>query len=309
MFLNKFKKLFHNFGYKIGSLFLGVLLWYFVQGEEIVEINRKIQINFMTENNMAIRGSKFRTVDATIKGPRVLQSYYTDQSIEANIVIPRGKTGNQEYRIDKHLFQGWNSKLDIIVHDPVISVYVDRKETRTIPVRVITQGLPSSGLTLEKIDAKPNAVTITGPKSEIDRVSEILTEPVDISGAKQSENLESDLIVDPSKGISANPSKVMTIVQLGESRINKQFSSIPIFLEGGNQSTAFSPKFISIVLQGTKKTMDSISRKEIRAFLDVRDLPSGSHRRKIQVKIPQDTTLIETIPNEAVVEVQNSARR
>jgi len=309
MYLQKFSALFHNFGYKVGSLFLGIILWYFVQGEEIVELNRKIQINFITEPQVAIRGSKIRYVDATIKGPRVLQSYYTDQTIETNIIIPKGKIGNQEYRIDKHLFQGWNPKLDIIVHDPVISVFVDRKESRAIPVRVVTQGLPTSGLTLEKVESKPTSVTITGPKSEIDRISELSTAPVDISGAKQSESLEAEIVFDATKGISVTPVKVLTQIQLGESRINKQFSSIPIYLEGGSQSTAFSPKFVSLVLQGTKKTMDSISRKEIRAFLDVRDLTAGSHRRKIQVKIPQDTILIETIPNEAMVEIQNQSRR
>ena len=304
-----FSKLTTNFSYKISSLVLGIMLWYFVQGEEVVELNRKIQINFVVDPTMTVKGTATRYVEATLKGSRVLQSYYTDKPLFAKITIPRGKPGLQEYRIEKQMLDGWNPKLDVLIHDPVLSVYVDQKISRIVPIRVITQGLPSMGKTVEKIELSPSMVTITGPKSEIDRTTEVATLPLEIASLTSSTVLDASIASAVMKGVTTNPSSVKAEVQLGEIRVNRQFTSVPLVVEGGGLATAFSPKFVTIVLQGTKKSIESISRKEIRAFVDVRDLPVGPHQRKIQVKIPQDTTLVETNPSDAAVEIHRSARR
>ena len=302
-------RLTYNLSYKASALLLGSLLWYFVQGEEIVEVNRKIAVNFIVDAGLIVKGSKTRYLEATIKGPRVLHSYYTSQPIEAQLIIPKGKMGAHEFRIEKHMIEGWNPKLDIVIHDPVVSLFIDQKISRSIPIKAMTQGLPGSGMTVEKIELKPNSVLLSGPKSEIDKTPEISTLPLDVSGIKASQSMETALVLDAAKGLTASPERVTAQIQLGESRVNRQFISIPLSMEGASKSTAYSPKFVSIVLQGTKKSIEGIQRKEIRAFVDASELPPGSHRRKIQVKIPVDTTLIETTPGEALVEIQQNQRR
>lgn len=299
-----------NFTYKVSSLALGVLLWYFVQGEEVVEINRKIQVTFVVDPAMTIKGASTRYVEATLKGSRVLQSYQTDKPLQAKVIVPKGKPGLHEFRIEKQMLDGWNPKIDVIIHDPVLSVYIDQKASRMVPVKVITQGLPGLGKTVEKIDLSPSMITISGPKSEIDRTTEVTTLPLEITDLSSSTVLDATIApTTAGRGITTNPTNVKAEIQLGEIRINRQFTSVPLVVEGGGVATAFSPKFVTIVLQGTKKSIESISRKEIRAFVDVRDLPIGPHQRKIQVKIPQDTTLVETNPSDASVEIHRSARR
>ena len=304
-----FKRLTNNLSYKASALLLGSMLWYFVQGEEVVEVHKKIQVNIIVDPGLIVKGAKTRTLEATIKGPRVLQSYYIGQPIEAQLMIPRGKLGAHEFRIEKHMIEGWNPKLDVIIHDPIVSIFVDQKISRSLPIKALTQGLPSSGMTVEKIELKPTNVTLTGPKSEVDRAPEISTSPIDVSGLKASTALEVGLVFDHSKGLTVSPERVSAQIQLGESRVNRQFMSIPLVLEGASKSTAYSPKFVSIVLQGTKKSIEAVGRKEIQAFVDASDLSAGSHRRKIQVKIPEDTTLIETTPSEAMVEIHQNSRR
>lgn len=302
-------RLTYNMSYKATALLLGSMLWYFVQGEEIVEVHKKIAVNIVVDPGLVVKGSKVRYLEATIKGPRVLQSYYISQSVEAQLMIPKGKMGAQEFRIEKHMIEGWNPKLDIVIHDPIVSIFIDQKISRSITLKAMTQGLPGSGMTVEKIELKPNSVMVTGPKSEIDKTPEISTLPLDVSGLKASQSMESGLILDSAKGLTASPERVTAQIQLGESRVNRQFISIPLSLEGASKSTAYSPKFVSIVLQGTKKSIEAVERKEIQAFVDASELPPGSHHRRIQVKIPVDTTLIETMPSEALIEIHQNTRR
>jgi YbbR domain-containing protein len=65
------------------------------------------------------------------------------------------------------------------------------------------------------------------------------------------------------------------------------------------------PRYVSIVIQGTPGILSFIKRTDLRAFLDGRDLIPGQHERKIQVKIPPDTVLIETYPENATVEISS----
>ena len=52
----------------------------------------------------------------------------------------------------------------MVVHDPYIQISTDRKKTRLLPVKHITQGLPADGYTIEKVLIKPNTVTVEGLK-------------------------------------------------------------------------------------------------------------------------------------------------
>ncbi len=48
-------RIFSNFPYKVLSLIIACVIWYIVQGEEILEINRRLDVTFDVPQGLAIR--------------------------------------------------------------------------------------------------------------------------------------------------------------------------------------------------------------------------------------------------------------
>ena len=300
----------HNFAYKLSALILAGLFWYIVQGEEIRDVNVRIQIKITVPEDLAIKGSDSRLKDATISGTRAALASFQKRVLDAAITIPQGKTGLLRYRIDKeYLVQPLDHRLKLTVHDPYVSIYADKKETKKVLVREFLKGVPADGFIIEKSLIKPKYIEITGLKSEVSKIDEILTEPLDVENLNETKTFEARLVNKDFPPQSLSQDKVSVTLVVGEKKINKRFSSVPIEILGSDYLTEVKPGLVSIVIQGTPGILSFIKRKDLEAFIEGRELlPGQKYTKTIQVKIPPDTVLIETFPQSATIEVYNQKR-
>lgn len=283
---------------------MAAIFWYIVQGEEVLEINRKILVHLHVPEGHLIKGSNIRIKDATLSGARVLLGDFSSQPIEAHIKIPEGKSGRLRFRIDKEYISNWNPKIKMTVHDAYITVFVDQKMTRTLPVKEQIQGIPGDGYFIEKITVTPPKVVVSGMKSEVSRLHQILTEAIDLNGLQKSRSYEAALMVQDIQPAELSFEQTVVSVQVGEKKINRRFSNIAIELEGPKYPARIRPNHVSIVIQGTPGVLSFIKPGDLRAFLDASDLRPGRYEKKIQLKIPPDTVLIEAFPEHAIVELR-----
>jgi YbbR domain-containing protein len=294
----------HNLPYKLAALFFAAVFWYIVQGEEVLEINRKIHVYLEVPDNLLIKGSKIRVKDATISGPRVLLAALSAYPLEATIKIPSNKTGKLRFRLDKEYIKNWNPKVKLVVHDAYIHVLVDEKQTRILTIKEHLQGVPADGYIIEKTTIEPDKVIITGMKDDVSRLSKVLTEPIDVSGIQKSVSFEAGITTNDLGPAQLSVEKVKVNIQVGEKKINKQFKNIPIEIEDKTPGARVRPGEVSIIIQGTPGVLSFIKEQDLRAFVDVRDLLPGKYDKKVQVRIPPDTVLIETYPDSVELTIQ-----
>ncbi len=300
---------FRNLPYKLSAVVLACLFWYIVQGEEILEINRRIAVNIKVPEGFLLKGPEIRFKDATLRGSRVLLADFSTRPLEATLKIQEGKSGQLRFRIDKEYIKGWDNRIKLTVHDPYLTVFVDEKMNKKVLVKEFLKGAPSDGYNIEKISIKPNTVTITGLKSDIAKIEEVQTEPIDISDLQGSKTFEAKLVAKdiPESGLSID--KVSVSLLVGEKKVNKRFGSVPVEVVGSEFLTAVKPRYVSIVIQGTPGVLNFVKRSDLEAFVEARELePGKKHSRAIQVKIPPETVLIETFPQTATVEIYNQKR-
>ena len=245
------KTLFYNFQYKITALFLAAIFWYLVQGEEVLEINRKIKVNFKVSEGYLINGPQVVYKDATLNGSRVLLSEFSTGPLEAYIKIPNGELGNLRYRLDKEFIPNWNPRIKLTVHDAYLDVIVDEKMTREVPIKEHLQGIPADGYIVEQTSISPKKVTITGLKSKISKLPHLQTQRLDIKGIQKSQSFEVGLLQDDLEPLELSEEQVTVSLQVGEKKINKSFMNIPIELEGQRFMTKVRPPSVTITIQGT----------------------------------------------------------
>ena len=303
------RRIFSNFQYKVAAVVLAALFWYIVQGEEVLEINRRIQVTIATKDGYMVKGPKIRLKDATLRGPRVLLGDFPTEPIEARINIPAGKTGQLRFRVDKEFIGGWDNRIKLTVYDSYINVLVDEVAKKTVPVREFTKGTPADGFIIEKTTINPPSVVVTGLASELGRITEVVTEPIDIEGLKESKGFKVRLAPKDVEVKNLSTDTVQIDLSIGDQKINKAFDNVPIEVVGSDYMSVANPRYVSIIIQGTPGVLKFIRRGDLEAFVEARDLaPGGKYARTIQVRIPPKTVLIETNPQNVSVEIYNEKR-
>ena len=299
-----------NLPYKITAVILSCMLWYIVQGEEILEVSKRIAVTVAVPDGYTIKGPTLRYKDATLRGPRVLLGQYLEgkKPLDATIKIPPGKAGQLRYRVDRENLTTFDPRVKLTIHDPFIVVTVDEVASKKVTVREVLQGVPAAGYMLEKVVIDPDTITISGLKVDLAKITQVVTEQMNVSGLKQPKVFEVNLVKTGLGDVQFSATRVNVSVSIGEQKVNKKFSSIPIEVVGAEYLTHVRPQFASIVVQGTPGVLSFIKKSDLRAFVDVRDLTPGRYERELQVKIPSETVLIETYPKATSVEIYNQRR-
>ncbi len=302
------KLIFNNFWYKMAALAIAVVIWSVVQGEEIVEVNRRLTVNLVVPEGYMIRGETTRTKDVTLRFPRFIHAEIANRPLEAIINIPKNKTGELRFRVDKEYIRNWDNRVKITVHDAYTIVYLDEATSKTVPVREVLQGAPAEGYIIEKVTLKPNTITVTGLKTEINKINDVVTEVIDINGLRENKVVDANIVVNGLSSKTLSDEKVQMTLQVGDSKINQRFENIPVEVQGNDYMGSVKPKTVSIVIQGKPGILNFVKRTDLQAFVEIRGLAPGKYQKEIQVKIPPDTVLIETFPDKGNVEIYNQKK-
>lgn len=303
-----FSRIFSNLIYKILALVIACVVWYVVQGEEILEINRRLDVTIEVPPGLALREEKSFSRDVTVRGPRVALSDFSSKPIQAVIRIPPGKKGNLRYRIDKEYIPQWDNRIKITVHDPIVNLFVDDRASRSIPVKVVLQGIPKAGVTIQETKAEPAEITITGLKSEIQKQTSIATEAIDISGLTEAKSFPVPIAKSGLADFDYSTQQVVVHVSLGQGKINKTFDSVPIEVIGSERLSNARPRHVSVTIQGTNEAMARLTSKDVQALIDAKDLGPGRYERDVTVKLPQGAMAVGITPKSAVIEIYNQRK-
>ena len=294
----------NNFYYKLTAVGLAFVFWYFVQGEELLEIHRKVRVEFVAPKGYAIQGGNVRFRDTTLVGPRALLGNFSARPLEAQIQLSARSPGPLRFRISRDRLSGLDNRVKLTIHDPFLTVFMDEQLTKRVAVKEYLQGIPAEGYIVEKTVITPSYVVVTGLKSELKKLNFVMTEPIDIAGIQRTRQFETSL---QANGLQASVStnKINVNLQVGEKSVNARFDNIPIeFGEKKGYHVRIRPISVSIVVQGTSGVLNFLTHEDFSAFVDVSELDVGTHESRIQVKIPKDTVLIETVPEIVSIKLQ-----
>ena len=294
-----------NFVYKLLALLVAAFVWILIQGREIIEIDRQVHVSIIVPEGYGVEGKNILTKDATIRGSRARLAKFSRAPLEAAVVIRKQKAANFRVRLDRQHIHKWNNNLKLTVHEPYISIKVDKIIKKELPVEIFLQGVPSNDYIIEKKSVTPEKIEVFGLQRKLTKLQKVATLPVEIDGLERNKSFVVGLLNDD-PDVTYGVEDVEVILQVGGKKINQEFSGIPIkVINLANlQLDSISPATVAITVQGGKEILNFIETKSFEASVDMEGIKAGKHERKVQIKIPEGTVLIETRPEHALVEVQ-----
>lgn len=191
------EKLTENWILKLLSLTFALILWFFVMGEQKVEVGYSVplEISSLPEGMMVANEVPSR-VDVRISGPRTLLVNLKESDISIAVDLKGLQPGTTTFRrLEERLNIPTGLKVTRL-SPSFVDIKLERVRDKKVSVRAILNGIPAEGFRVGTITTNPSRVLISGAESELKDVSEVTTEPVDIEGARESFTLMAPLIYD-----------------------------------------------------------------------------------------------------------------
>ena len=177
-----------NAGLRIISLLLAMFTWLFVKG--ITSDSRTIDgvsLEVRTKPGLAVLQTNASTVSVVVRGTREDVRQVSRQDLSAVVDLTRTNrlgliTVKLTPRSVRHSRRVQVSEID----PPEITVNLDEMITRELQVQPQFAGELPTGLAIERVITKPEAVNVEGPKMLLNRMSSIATLPIDVTGRRTS---------------------------------------------------------------------------------------------------------------------------
>ncbi len=170
-------------GLKVLAFVLAIMMWFFAtyKGQSEMSIEAPVEFKNTPKGHIILKQSTNK-VNLHISGhERLLKAL---RPINARVIVDlsNAKKGENEF---------YFSRSDIVIPGVIkvirleptfIRFGLDELASKTVPVRVPVIGIPERGYKVSHIEVMPPSITIEGARSEINDITLLKTETVDITG-------------------------------------------------------------------------------------------------------------------------------
>lgn len=181
------KKWMNNLSIKILSLILAAILWIVIINVDDPAITRTftsipvtlLNENVIKSNNKVYEIIEGQTVDVKVKGKKSLVDSLTRDDIRAEADLAK-LSDYSEYHsvpIDVSIVKNGAEYLEAStgkIHTLVVKL--EDRQSAKFKVNVVQSGTVEEGYSVGELRAKPNIVTVTGAKSQINKIAEVRVE-------------------------------------------------------------------------------------------------------------------------------------
>lgn len=171
-----------NLWLKLASIFLAVILWFFVMSSGRSVIIKEIPVQYINMPQSLEMVDMAKNVSVVIEGQKRLLSGLNQGDVSVVVDLENMKAGKNSYSLSKKNIKLPKSLLINSISPETLSLTLEERLKKEVSVKPVIVGQPEEGFAVESIKITPERVQIEGPKSLIRRTYILKTEPIDISG-------------------------------------------------------------------------------------------------------------------------------
>lgn len=288
---------------KLISLLLAIGFWFYVVGEESIEITRTVPLEVRMPSpkvSLVKRSTSF--LEVTFQTPRHLLSVLSSGDIRASHEVESvQKAGDYSFNVSAKDFSLPSPDIRITkIFPSLVTVTLDEVIVKKLPVRVDLVGEPAYGYRVDReaIELDPNAALVEGPKAVLENMDAIETEPVQLVGRIRTfrKKVQVRKLADVKVvGEGITDIQIPVVAEFAE----KELTDVPV-RPLGIPSEGYYVKLgterVSFVLKGPRVVLDPLELKDILAYVEVEDLKPGAHEVPLQLILPPDLALRDEAP-------------
>jgi YbbR domain-containing protein len=290
-------RLLANWPAKVLSLAAALLLFFFYRLNRLED--RYISVPLaVSMNDEYVPSSQYpRSVRATLRGESNALFSIQEDAVRASLVLS-GYRAEGQYRAPVQIERRGSAlgvdPLEIRTDPADVSVAMEKRMTKTVPVTPSFKGFLEPGYELVSFELTPSQVEISGPASAIARSGEVQTDFIELAG-RNSDFIVKARIVKKDALVSVNGAdsvEFRAVVQ--RSLAIKSFEGVAIEGEGLESDFALASPLPAGSLRVRSSTTDitGFSPTQGILFVDLSSLrKAGTYAVKVQARAPDGFTI------------------
>jgi YbbR domain-containing protein len=303
---------FRHLGIKLLSLGLALMLWMVVSGQEVVERGLRVPLELQQPPpGLELHDDAPSTVDVRVRGASGTLSRVSPGDVVAVLDLRGARAGRRLFHLTPDQVHAPFGVEVVQVTPPTVAVVFEASASRQVPVEPAIEGHPAPGYIVGKVSAEPATVDMIGPESAVKRVTEAITEPVSVDGARAPVR-ESVTVgfLDPAVRLKT-PRSATVVVDVLPGPQEKLVRERPVHLRNltAGLSAEAVPPVVDVQLRGSRDALNRVSADDISAYVDLARLGAGHYTLTVHADAgaARDAGVIATDP--ATVQVQISRVR
>jgi YbbR domain-containing protein len=299
---------FRHIGLKVLSVVLALCLWMIVSGEETVERGLRVPLELQqVPAGLELTGEVPATVDVRVRGASGALSRLSAGDVFAVLDLRSARSGRRLFPLTPDRVVVPFGVEVVQVQPSALAMAFEPSASRQVPVMPAVDGRPAPGYVVGSLSADPKTVEVIGPESAVRRVTEALTEPVSVSGAR--DRVRQSVIVgliDPSLRLK-NARSAMVTVQIVPAPLERSLPSRPVHLRNlpPNLEAQAIPSAVEVTLRGSREALARVETDDIVAYVDLAGLGPGQYSLTVHADSSPEVGVTRIEPSSVQVRISS----
>jgi YbbR domain-containing protein len=172
-----------HFGTLLLSAAIAMVLWGMAHGTSSVDRGLDIPVLFEgVPDDLVIVGQSVDKVNLRVLGSRAALRNVNSERLEYRVDVAGANAGHAVYEVDPSLIELPRGVRAVSRSPAAIEVDFERRGRKAVRVRADVVGEVGPGYALGNVEVDPPRVWVAGARGEVMRLTEVVTEAVDVTG-------------------------------------------------------------------------------------------------------------------------------
>ncbi|MFT5698168.1 MAG: hypothetical protein ACI8ZB_001022 [Desulforhopalus sp.] len=294
---------------KFISLGLAIVLWYFVGGEDRVDKNVMVPIEIINLPRDLVISNQFKKeIEVTVSGPRSLILEMAKKSITRQVDLSAATPGTMVIENDNDHIPVLRGITVQRVTPSSIILSLDKLVQKQYPVSARTVGKVADGYYIKMLKTNPDVITITGPLTTLSQFDELFTKAINLTGVKQSAQLQVPLELDPAVVELIGETSVTADLTVALETVTKTIEEMDVHLLVDGRKQVVSPPTVKVAANIPKMILNNYkSMTDLFSVTAIKVDESNLYQVKVIPKnnIEYPIEILSIIPSHVLLESDN----
>ena len=246
-----------NLGLKVLSVFFSIIIWAWVQVNESTSKSTKLLLHYELPNDLVSVNELPKSIMVEMTGAKGRVKTLNNFQLHSTIDLRDAIIGSNQIDFNSQVINDLPANIQITrMTPPSLDIQMDKPLTKELAVKANLVGTPDQEYKVTNLEIIPKTITIKGPQSVINPLSEIATTPVNINNIKEHTEINAKISL-PSKTITLiEENQVQVKIDIGLKNLTRAYEGATIVLN--SLDWEIEPKSTSILVSFPEEAKDTL---------------------------------------------------
>ena len=236
-----------NWILKAISLSLAVMLWYFIVGEDQVDVTVKIPIEVLNlPPDLTISNQYKKDIEVAVRGPRSLVAELRNRNISRPVNLSDAQPGTIVIKNDENSIPFPKGITVQRLQPTNITILLDELVQKNFSINPVVEGELAPGYVLQQLYLDPDHLVISGPKNFLEKDLALETYVINLEGLDHSTTLQVHLNLAPAFLDLIGETVVSARLDVREKYSDQTVENIPVNVRELSMPVTVEPDSITV---------------------------------------------------------------